>query len=610
MKAVIYARCSTEEESQKEALVQQVREAEECVKSQGWTLVDTYVESRSGTTTKGRTEYNRLYEDLQQDIFDIVVVKSLDRLNRNTKDYYLFVDRLCTQRKQLYMYLENKFYTPDDALITGIKVILAEEYSRELSKKINNAHWNRQKNGGSVILTPNAYGFRKLPDKSVELIEEEAYIKRRMYRLCADGYGSRTIANILTNEGVRKRTGKKFTEDDVLRIIRNPLNMGTAVMHRTHFDFGSKKIEKVPEEQQFWHANKVPPTVSEELWDAANSEIDKRAVKVNQKGSFPRGSNPGKYSLSGKIYCGLCGSPYYRRFRKGISNGTPIIEWKCSRYCTQGRRSKAKARPQISKVRVNGDKGCDNVHLDEKKLYGILEKICVEKYSVDRDAVIRDTISLLKKVIAEKSHDSDTMQALIKEEAKIKGQQDLLLDKLLNGTIPDELYKRSERRLEKSLEICRNKMKTLEKQNIKMLSKKKRIDEIEKHLREGGDIEQASVNEMLEEIEKMIIYPSYMEIIYNPLKTMGLDRTSDETGLEQKIRIDYGNLFDRLKQKQEDREQVVKLIRKNPEITAKEIAECLECSLSGAQYKLKALKNDGRIRFNGKGGRGHWEILR
>ena len=49
----------------------------------------------------------------------------------------------------------------------------------------------------------------------------------------------------------------------------------------------------------------------------------------------------------------------------------------------------------------------------------------------------------------------------------------------------------------------------------------------------------------------MIIYPSYMEIIYNPLKTMGLDRTSDETGLEQKIRIDYGNLFDRLKQKQE-----------------------------------------------------------
>ncbi|MBS5837381.1 MAG: recombinase family protein, partial [Neisseria sp.] len=94
--------------------------------------------------------------------------------------------------------------------------ILAEEYSRELSKKINNAHRNRQKNGGSVILTSNAYGFKKLPDKSVVLIEEEAQVKRRMYQLCADGYGSRTIANILSNEGVKKkrrrRPRKKKTE--------------------------------------------------------------------------------------------------------------------------------------------------------------------------------------------------------------------------------------------------------------------------------------------------------------------------------------------------------------------------------------------------------------
>ena len=143
-----------------------------------------------------------------------------------------------------------------------------------------------------------------------------------------------------------------------------------------------------------------------------------------------------------------------------------------------------------------------------------------------------------------------------------------------------------------------------------MLSRKKRIDEIERHLREGGDIERATVNEMLEEIERMIIYPNYMEIIYNPLKTMGLDQASDEKGLEQKIRIYYGNLFDQLRQKQEEREQVVELIRKDPGITAKKISECLRCSLSGAQYKLKVLKNDGRIRFNGKGGRGYWEILR
>ena len=96
LRAVFYARCSTEEESQKDALVQQVKEAEVCIKEQGWTLVDRYIESKSGTTTKGRQEYTRLYEDLLKDKFDIIVIKSQDRLMRNTKDWYLFVDILVT----------------------------------------------------------------------------------------------------------------------------------------------------------------------------------------------------------------------------------------------------------------------------------------------------------------------------------------------------------------------------------------------------------------------------------------------------------------------------------------------------------------------------------
>lgn len=57
------------------------------------------------------------------------------------------------------------------------------------------------------------------------------------------------------------------------------------------------------------------------------------------------------------------------------------------------------------------------------------------------------------------------------------------------------------------------------------------------------------------------------------------------------------------------REVVVDLIRENPRITGKMIAKEIGCSLSGANYKLKVLKKEGRIRFNGAGGKGCWEIL-
>ncbi|WP_304509984.1 recombinase family protein, partial [Anaerotignum sp.] len=139
-RAVIYCRVSTEEITQMDALQGQIVEAKRAVSGKRWALVDSYIdEGKSGTTTKRRDEYNRLVSDLSSEKFDIIVVKSQDRLMRNTKEWYIFVDQLVQSGKQLYFYLENKFYTPDDALITGIKAILAEEFSRDLSKKINNA---------------------------------------------------------------------------------------------------------------------------------------------------------------------------------------------------------------------------------------------------------------------------------------------------------------------------------------------------------------------------------------------------------------------------------------------------------------------------------------
>ena len=159
-------------EKQKDALVRQAAEAEEAIRARGWRLVDAYVESRSGTSRKGRREYNRLYEDLEQNRFDVVVIKSQDRLMRNTRDWYLFADRLNCAGKRLYFYLENTFYSPEDALLTGIKAILAEEYSRELSKKMNLAHQKRQQNNGKPVLTSKSYGYRRTADGAIEIIPE------------------------------------------------------------------------------------------------------------------------------------------------------------------------------------------------------------------------------------------------------------------------------------------------------------------------------------------------------------------------------------------------------------------------------------------------------
>lgn len=281
MRAVCYCRVSTEEESQKNALISQIKEAEICINKNGWSIVDKYIdEGKSGTQTKQRDEYNRLYEDLKSNKFDIIVIKSQDRLMRNTKDWYLFVDELVSNNKKLFFYLDDKFYTPDDALITGIKAILAEEYSRELSKKINNAHRNRQKAGSSVILTSATWGYEK-KNKEVIINESEAEIVRLIYDLCIQGYGSRSISKELGKKGIKSRTGQEFAEVTIRRIIRNPLFKGTVIMNKKSKDFNTKKTTINPECEWIYHENAVPAIVSYEIWNEANRIMDTRSIEVH-----------------------------------------------------------------------------------------------------------------------------------------------------------------------------------------------------------------------------------------------------------------------------------------------------------------------------------------
>ncbi len=608
-RAVIYARCSTEEESQKDALKKQVEEGRLCVQENGWLLKDVYVESRSGTTTKGRSEYNRLYTDLEGDKFDIIVIKSQDRLMRNTKDWYLFVDRLLTGQKKLYIYIERKFYTTDDALITGIKAILAEEYSRELSKKINNAHKSRQRRGGPVILTSNTYGYRKLPDKSVVVVEDEAKVKRRMYELCAAGFGSRSISAILKNEGIVSRNGRPFTDSAILRMIHNPLNKGTAVMNRLHYDFESKRTVKVPREEQFIHENMVPPIVSEELWEAANEEIAKR-TKAGAKGEKKSGRNAGKSQLSGKLACGLCGSPYYRKTRRSYKGSDIIYEWKCKKYLETGRDEDCADRSQRKRVKSLKTDGCGNVHLEEEKLYELLYKVCSQRYKTDKAKIINSMKDMLEVVLKEKDNQHEHDKETRKKEKLLK-QMDVLVLKLLDGIIPNDVYQRMQKGLQEQLSNVQERIRELECQREKESVRKERLLCIEEELKAGKAVKRAEVMQMLEETEKILIYPESMEILFRPDEVM--EKECGDISFpecESSIKIEYGNLFNYKGRKREEREAVVHMMRKNPRITAGMIARELQIGLSGANYRIRALKREGRIRFNGSGGKGEWEILR
>ena len=181
---------------------------------------------------------------------------------------------------------------------------------------------------------------------------------------------------------------------------------------------------------------------------------------------------------------------------------------------------------------------------------------------------------------------------------------------MLDGVLSDEMYQVKQQELEKKLEKQKEKIAELEQRNARGTILRDRISSIEKELRESSVVEKATVAGMLEEVEKIFIYPNYMEIQFCLSKMLGVENTGISCeNVDNVLRVDFGNTFCYLEKKREGREKIVEMMKENPRITAKMIAKELGISLSGANYKIKALKKEGRICFNGSGGKGEWIVF-
>lgn len=530
LRAVGYNRVSTDELVQIDALQVQIKETQECIEKMGWVMVDQYIdEGKSGTNTSKRDEYKRLFNDLYTNNFDVIVIKSQDRLMRNTKDWYVFIDALVTNKKKLYMYLENKFYTPDDALITGIKAILAEEFSRDMSRKQNNAHRRRQELGTSAIITSSTWGYNKV-NKEIVINEKEAEIVRFIYNMCIQGYGSRSISKELANKGVLSRTGRQFADITVRHIIRNPLFMGTVVMNKTHVDFNTKKIVRNPPEEWIYHENMIPAIVSKETWEEANRLMDKRSVenKTDHVHKKRIGLNKGKYDLSSKIICGECGSTYWTRKRQ-VKKGT-IIDWMCSEYLQCGRKNIKDPRGERT-IKIFNNRGCDNRHIKEEDLMNILNEVSKDIYGNRKDEIMKHAISILNEVLGE-NNSLEQHDKLVAEKSKLLNQKNILLDKLLDGIISDKDFKRRNNDMDVRINQIEDSLIKIEEEYNMANNVNLRLKDIEKIFKDNQELSnEIQTQRLIQHIDKIVVYQDYLEIYFDFLKNVKVgDKYVDKNG--------------------------------------------------------------------------------
>lgn len=517
LRAVFYARVSTEEEEQLNAIEKQIEENKEIINQKNWILVDEYIDKGiTGTQAKKRNEYIRMLEDIKKDKFDIIVVKDQSRLQRNTMDWYIFLNEIVQNQKKLYLYLENTFFDPKDKFIFGIKAMMAEEYSRDLSKKGNAAKKRRQEKGKPII-TNRTWGFQNIGGE-ILIDEEEAKLVKHIYELFANGFGGRVVARTLREEGIRNRNGKTLSENTIREIVKNPLYKGIAVMNKEHFDFEAKKIIKNPQSEWIYRKGLVPQIIDDALWEKANAQITNRKT-VDRTHNV--GINKGNTLLSSKIICGECDSKYWRNKRK------QGIYW----YCSEGARS--------GKVREKTGMKCASLNLKEDEILFLIERIGNQLIAKERkDEVLS---SAIRKIYATLSNANigESVEDIQAQKEKLHKRKDTLMDFLLDGTITKSDYS-------SKMDDITKQMNLLDEKEIKIQEKKEENSELLERLNGVRTLFQNKTEKGIEvplmcsHIEQIKVYENRLDIYLDFLKeakflTVNYDKTGRKNSYDMPI---------------------------------------------------------------------------
>jgi site-specific DNA recombinase len=230
-KAGIYARISSDRESDGLAIGRQLEDCERLAEERGWRVVERYID-QDVSAYKGRVRpaYRRLLGDLRSGSIDGVIVYHLDRLHRQPRELEEFfdvckaagVDDLATVTGRINL------ADPDGQFQARILGAVAKKESDDKSRRIRRKHEELAAAGRVSGGGTRPYGYAS--DRRTVRPGEAAVIREAATRLLA-GESIRSICTALNERGERTVTGAEWTQQTLRRMLASARVSGQREHH-------------------------------------------------------------------------------------------------------------------------------------------------------------------------------------------------------------------------------------------------------------------------------------------------------------------------------------------------------------------------------------------
>lgn len=291
----------------------------------GWLYAGVYSDEALTGTKENRRGFQALLEDCRTGKIDVVIVKSISRLARNTVTLLETVRELRIHGVDVYFEEQNIHTLSFEG---ELMLTILASYAQESLSVSENQKWRIQKNFKEGKPWNDAMlGFRNV-NGTFTVILEEAELVKRIFDMYLSGMGIQSIANMLNREGIPTRLGAKFKYTGIHKMLRNEAHAGNLLLQKTFKDnhITKRTIINRGELPMYYVENAHEPIIPLEIFRRVQKMITQRAEKY----APPATESPLTYRFTSLITCAKCG----KHFRRKLVRGKPV--WICPTFNYEG----------------------------------------------------------------------------------------------------------------------------------------------------------------------------------------------------------------------------------------------------------------------------------
>jgi DNA invertase Pin-like site-specific DNA recombinase len=412
-KAIIYCRVSTEEQAERGySLDAQEKYCRNFAENNGYKVIDVYRDEGKSGTSLDRPALKDLLTQIQEEkSVGAVIVQETDRLARNTKDHLTIRALLQKAGARLISVAQPMLDdSPEGKMIDTIIASVNQFQSDINSRKTQKGMQEKFDSGWWPGWAPLGYINKEMRDRKKIVVPdpERWHLIRKALKIYLTGnYSAFEITDILYQKGLKSKTGKKICNSLMTKILRNPFYAGM--------------MRWKGEQKKGRHKSMI--TVGEH----------KRIIEILDAHNLHR-SRRRKYDflLRGFMFCNICEGRYTAEKHPAKNN---VAYYHCA---------------------FNGKRGTDRPHDNAGQNVEVkeLERQVEEKFKEIQFS--KEFIDLVVKKVKElyshqKEADEAQRRILVNQKLSIERKRDIVEEKLINGVISDEDFRRMRDKINEDL---------------------------------------------------------------------------------------------------------------------------------------------------------------